>query len=324
MRAAAHALRTLPRALPRPSLAMSPRARLRLAGVFAVALALVCLYLLWFRDSGLVRVEKVTVTGLSVDDAPRIRAALTEAARDMTTLHVREDELRQAVSGYPVVNDLRVAADFPHGLRIEVVERRPVAVLVSGSLREPVAADGTVLHGVEAPAALPPVRLGGGIPRHRLGDSEARRAVTVIAAAPDPLAALIEQVREEGAKGLVVDLADGPQVILGDSGRLEAKWIAATRVLADPTADGATYIDVRLPERPVAGGLAPEPAAVGEGAMGGASSAGPVTGGAPAAGAPQQPITPPPEAAAPPEPAPPAGGGPAAPGTGAPQPGVTP
>jgi hypothetical protein len=31
--------------------------------------------------------------------------------------------------------------------------------------------------------------------------------------------------------------------------------VAAARVLSDRDAAGATYIDVRLPERPVAGGL---------------------------------------------------------------------
>jgi cell division protein FtsQ len=299
VRGAAHALRALPRALPRPSLSLSPRARLRLAGLVAVLLALGCLYLLWFRDSGFVRVEKVTVTGLSSDDSPRIRAALTAAARDMTTLHVRESDLEQAVSGFPVVDGLRVTTDFPHGLRIEVVERRPVAVLHAGGQRVPVAADGIILRGVDAPASLPPVELEGGMPRHRLGESDAMRAVTVIAAAPDALASRIEQVRQEGAKGLVADLGDGPQVILGDSGRLEAKWTAATRVLADPAADGAAYIDVRLPERPVAGGLAPEPAIAGGGA---ASSAGPVTGG-PETGAAPAPETAVPEA---PAPAPPA------------------
>ena len=318
MRAAAHALR----ALPRVSLSPSPRARLWLAVLLAAALALACLYQLWFRDSGLVRVEKVTVTGLSVDDAPRIRAALTAAALDMTTLRVREDDLERAVSGYPIVQELMVSTDFPHGLRIRVVERRPVAVLLAPGQRVPVAADGTVLRGVEARATLPPVQVGGRIPRHRLGEPEAMRAVTVIAAAPDPLAARIEEVREEGAKGLVADLGDGPDVILGDSGRLEAKWAAATRVLADPAADGAAYVDVRLPERPVAGGLAPEPSTMGGDVTGGATPAGPVTGGAagteagavPDVPAPQ-PTTPPAGAPGPaPTPSPPA----------APEPGTAP
>ena len=53
----------------------------------------------------------------------------------------------------------------------------------------------------------------------------------------------------------MVELRDGPELIFGDATHVRAKWIAATRVLADPEAAGATYIDVRLPGRPAAGGL---------------------------------------------------------------------
>ena len=40
------------------------------------------------------------------------------------------------------IDALRVTADFPHGLRIEVVEKAPVAVLVSASDRVAVGAGG--------------------------------------------------------------------------------------------------------------------------------------------------------------------------------------
>jgi cell division protein FtsQ len=56
----------------------------------------------------------------------------------------------------------------------------------------------------------------------------------------------------------VVELRDGPELIFGSAHRVRAKWIAATRVLADPESAGATYIDVTLPGRPAAGGLAAE------------------------------------------------------------------
>ena len=58
-----------------------------------------------------------------------------------------------------------------------------------------------------------------------------------------------------GQDGIVVELRDGPELIFGDATRVRAKWVAATRVLADPDSEGATYIDVRLPGRPAAGGL---------------------------------------------------------------------
>ena len=56
-------------------------------------------------------------------------------------------------------------------------------------------------------------------------------------------------------KGIVVELENGPEVIFGDADLAAEKWTAAVRVLADSDAAGATYIDVRLPDRPVAGGL---------------------------------------------------------------------
>ena len=49
--------------------------------------------------------------------------------------------------------------------------------------------------------------------------------------------------------------ATGPSSSSATPAQVRAKWIAATRVLADPEAAGATYIDVRLPGRPAAGGL---------------------------------------------------------------------
>jgi cell division protein FtsQ len=50
-------------------------------------------------------------------------------------------------------------------------------------------------------------------------------------------------------------------LFFGGGERLSAKWTAATVVLDDRTSAGASYLDLRLPERPAAGGLeAPAPA----------------------------------------------------------------
>jgi cell division protein FtsQ len=55
--------------------------------------------------------------------------------------------------------------------------------------------------------------------------------------------------------GIVVQVRKGPELRFGDASRIPAKWMAAARVLAAAGARGATYIDLRLPERPAAGGL---------------------------------------------------------------------
>ena len=66
--------------------ARSPQARRRMAAAALACFLLGALYLGWFRDSSFVRVEDVTVTGLTTPDAPRVRARLTAAARGMSTM----------------------------------------------------------------------------------------------------------------------------------------------------------------------------------------------------------------------------------------------
>src|SRR5215207_694477 len=115
----------------RQAFAGTPRVRRRLAVLLVLVLALACAYLFWLRDSSLVKVEKVTVTGLTSHDGARVRAALAAAATDMTTLHVDRGRLEEATASFPVVRSIDVEADFPNGMRIHVVEHRPAALLVS-------------------------------------------------------------------------------------------------------------------------------------------------------------------------------------------------
>jgi cell division protein FtsQ len=239
------------RALP----AMLPlRLRRWLLIALAALLVLAAGYRLWLRDSSLVAVEKVSVTGLTTKDAPRVRAALTSAAHTMTTLHVQKRELEQAIAAYPVVRALEVRADFPHGLAIHVVEHRPAALV--GGL--PVAGDGTILRGLPVEGSLPKLDARGDLHGDRLTDPIALHGAQVAGAAPAALRPRLEQIDMRGEDGIVVELRDGPELIFGDATRVRAKWIAATRVLADPEAQGATYVDVRLPGRPAAGGLPAE------------------------------------------------------------------
>ncbi len=84
-----------------------PPARLRphiLAGVGAFLL-LLCLYMFWFRDSGLVRVNEVSITGLT--ESPRLRQQLADEALTMTTLHVNHGRLDNVLAGYPAVDAAR-------------------------------------------------------------------------------------------------------------------------------------------------------------------------------------------------------------------------
>lgn len=208
---------------------------------------------LWVRDSPLVAVQRVTISGESGPDAGAVRSALQSAARSMTTLDVQTSRLYAAVSAYPVVKSLQVTTQFPHGMRIHVVEELPVAEIVLGGHSVAVASDGTLLHDLANVPALPRINLSVPPGGPRLTEPQAVESVAAAAAAPRELLSRITVISTAPDHGVVAHLRDGPEVYLGAPTRLRAKWSAAVAVLANPGSDGATYIDVTDPARPAAG-----------------------------------------------------------------------
>ncbi len=230
------------------------RVRLRvwlIVGAVA-ALALVGGAWVWLRDSSLVAVEHVTVTGVSGPDAGPIRQALDLSAHNMTTLDVRVGQLRTAVAPYPVVKDVRVSTQFPHGMRIHVIEQLPVGAILAAGRTIAATADGTLLHDVPT-GSLPTVPLTSLPGGSRVTDPTALDALTLLAATPQRFEARINQVTTTPPHGLVVQLRSGPAIYFGAPTELGAKWVAATEVLAAPSSAGAAYIDVTDPARPAAG-----------------------------------------------------------------------
>ena len=233
------------------------RARLpRLSPKLVLSVVLVVALLggawLWVRQSSLVAIKRVSVAGASGPDADQIRSALISAARDMTTLHVQMSHLRTAVGPYPVVKGLQVSTQFPHGMRIRVIEHVPVAVVSVDGRRTPVAGDGTLLRDVTTGATLPSIDLPvapGGTRLTGMAGVEVR----MLAAAPYALLAKVQLASSDSAHGLVVQMRNGPRVYFGGAGRLAAKWEAVAAVLAAPSSAGAAYIDVTDPARPAAG-----------------------------------------------------------------------
>jgi cell division protein FtsQ len=213
------------------------------------------IYRFWFRDSSLVRVQHVAVTGLTTKDAPRIRLALTSAAREMSTLNLNQGELNRVVSSFPVVKDVVAQASFPHTLKIHVIEETPAAVLDVGGERLLLAPDGSVLRDVTTGHPLALIKSRGTVPQNMLTDRVALGALHVAAAVPAELAGRVITI-SHGKQGILVHLRDGPLLIFGNDSRPVAKWASAAAVLADTSSRGATYVDVRLPGRPIAGGLA--------------------------------------------------------------------
>jgi cell division protein FtsQ len=244
------------RSVPRAALAVPPAWRRRVLAVLAALLVLGSLYWLWFRDSSFARVHDVQISGLSGPQARAIRSALEDAGLSQTTLHVSDADLRAAVADYPVVRSITAQGVFPHELRVEVQLNLPVAVLQTPSGRKPVTADGLLLPDVPVASGLPVLRTNATLPAERVTSGAAFDLVRVVGLAPESLRARVANVGFKAGTGIVAKLTAGPDLIFGDASRLPAKWMAAARVLSAAGARGATYIDLRLPERPAAGGLA--------------------------------------------------------------------
>jgi cell division protein FtsQ len=242
----------------RPRVARFPRVGLRRLVAVALLAAVLTGAWLWFRDSSFVEVRRVQVTGATSSEEARVRTALESAARDMTTLHVRAEALKAATAQFSSVADLRVAADFPHGLTIEVIEHRAVAALEVGDRRIAAGGSGLMLRGVTPDEDLPVIRMAAPPAGERVGNRNTLTALGIAAAAPAELLARIDRLWT-GEDGMMLSLVDGPDLIFGDASDARRKWLAAARVLADSSAAGATYLDVRIPERVGAGGLGPLP-----------------------------------------------------------------
>jgi cell division protein FtsQ len=208
---------------------------------------------MWLRNSSLVSVRHIHITGVHGADAREIRTALDDAAARMTTLDFNEGALRSAVASFTVIGGLHVSTSFPHSVSIAVTERPPVAALLSAGQRTAVAADGAVLGPALLSSSLPTIS--GSVepsPGAHLSEAATLAAVAVLGATPTPLMRFVARVFN-GREGLTVAMRNGLLVYFGDSTRPHAKWLSLARVLSSPSAAGARYVDVRLPERPAAG-----------------------------------------------------------------------
>jgi cell division protein FtsQ len=227
------------------------------------------------RASPLFSVEQVTITGLSPNALPAVSDQLIAAARTQSTTDFSVAELRAAVARYTLIDDIQVRTSFPHGVRIEVFERQPIARLDAGGESFPLAADGSVISGLAAAGPLAVLHSARPPLDGRTRDSFVLLALRVLGDAPAPLRRRTAAVTiADGA--LTIYLHRGPRLIFGSYALLHAKWDASAAVLADPSSRGASYIDVQVPSRPAA--QVGDPATTGLAAASTGSAAGAPTG----------------------------------------------
>ena len=223
--------------------------------VALAAVALIGLYTFWFRDSSLVAVKTVKVTGIGKGKLDgRLREALVHAGLGMTTLDASQAELVKAARPYPSVQEVSIDPTFPSTLNVKVTKRSPVALIGEGSGAVGVAEDGRVMRGVPVGKdPLPQLPLTAAPKGSWVGGPVLEQA-EMLGAAPKPLLRYVDH-SFNGTSGIGVELDGGVDLLFGTAGNADQKWQAAAAVLSDPELGPLDYVDLSVPRRPAVGGV---------------------------------------------------------------------
>lgn len=192
-------------------------------------------------------VSKVEVTGQgSVVDPTAVLAVV--APLDGTPLpRLDTVELRRSILDVPGVRAAEVVRRWPHGLRITIVSREPVAAVPDAEGVVLLDVDGVqVGRAAEAPAGLPVITVPLG------DDTRAMTAVLgVLQRLPDDLAAQVASASASSQDTVQLVLADGAEVEWGSADQTALKARVLQTLRAAPASAGAAVYDVSAPTMPI-------------------------------------------------------------------------
>ena len=207
------------------------------------------------KTTSMFAVDRIAVTGAPPELASDVRRTLAPALGE-SLLGLDLADLERRVERVPAVASASFDRAFPHTLSIAVVPEVPVAVLRQGSASWLAADGGRVIAELETGArpGLPRVWLKRDVDV-RVGEwltGPQLRAVAAVAPLVErPLPLPVASVSAERGE-VVFELRSGLELRLGDVGDLAVKLEVARRVLPQLGGSG-DYLDVSVPERPVAG-----------------------------------------------------------------------
>jgi len=231
-----------------------------LAAGFALLAAALVIYV-GARETAVFSVRSIDVATQPAGHSRDVRRALAPLA-GTSLLKVDDAAIARRLERLPHVHLLGYDRSFPNRLRVYVSVERPVAVLRRADENWLVSGQGRVLRKLEGRLRRPlPVVW---LPRSvepRIGvilrTDEPARAVAALAEirANDPRFSRRIWYVVGGEHGLMMVLRDHFELRLGNAAELPLKLRVARRVLAAVRSTGApaSYIDVAVPERPVAG-----------------------------------------------------------------------
>jgi cell division protein FtsQ len=209
------------------------------------------------RETSVFAVRSIRINGAPPRVAEHVRAALAPLeGRSLVALN--QDAVENRLSSLPDVAAATVDRDFPHTLRVAVIPAHSIAVIRQGPSAWIVSSDGRIIRaaGRLASPKLPRIwirRTATVDQGAAVGDADAARAIAAVATARRArFTARIATVRATDDE-LTFVLVGGLELRFGDPIDLPLKLAVVKRLL--PLVQGvSTYVDVTVPERPVAGG----------------------------------------------------------------------
>jgi cell division protein FtsQ len=248
--------------LPRPRrvdvLRLAPSGRSLLVGL-ALLLVAGGLYGL-ARETSMFAVDTLRVDGVSPSVAASVRSELRRyEGRSLVGLDAASVEHRLAA--LPSVRSASVDRAFPHTLRVDVIPELPVAVLRRGADSFLVSARGRVIAPVARgthrtlPRIWLPVSTEIDLGSFLGGEDGGLAARSLAAFVGSGFPGRVTFVRALDGQ-ITLGLRGGLEIRLGAPLDLRLKIAVAHGIvptLARPASGGPTYLDVAVPERPVAG-----------------------------------------------------------------------
>ena len=199
-------------------------------------------------------VRTIAVSGGTPKLQAQVRAALAPAlGKSLVGLDV--STLRRRVDALPAVVSSSYDRSFPSTLRVRVTPEEPVAVLHRGKETWLVSGSGRTIERIPSHTdmTLPRIWVPTAVqvePGAVLAADEGGTAARVLALAHGFPARVTTASLVRGE--LTLQLRDGLELRLGDPVDVRLKLAVARRALGVLPA-GTTYLDVSLPQRPVAG-----------------------------------------------------------------------
>jgi len=239
-------------------LRFAPSGRSLLVGL-ACALVAAGLYGL-ARETSMFAVGTIRVDGAPAGLAADVRRELGRYEGE-SLVKVDAAGVAQRVAGLPAVRSSVVDRSFPHTLRVRITPEVPVAVLRRGADSFLVSARGRVIAAVERGArpGLPRIWLSAGtdlaLGSLLAGEDGGVAARSLAAFLGSGFTNRIAYVRALGGQ-ITLGLRGGLQIRLGAPVDLRVKIAIAHGIvpgLALPALGGPNYLDIAVPERPVAG-----------------------------------------------------------------------